>query len=119
MKLERSETFSGDGRTAWRVTFGKVRKWQYLWEDVFAPIWGPYCYSRRDAVWQWFKCWVGWVWRHSLCTWRALTMTTLLVATVTWVIALVTRERAHVLTAVVLQLIGCVFMVIHTHRRIR
>lgn len=118
MKLERSDTWT-EGRPVWRVTFGKVSKWQNIWPDLLAPIWGPFCYTRRDAVWQWFKCWIGWVWRHSICTWRGLTLIVLFAAIVTWVVALVTKDRVHVLAAVIMQLTGGVFMAVHAHRRSR
>jgi hypothetical protein len=43
MKLTRNDLFSAQG-PAWRVE---------------GRIWGPYCYSRRSAVWQWLRVNVG------------------------------------------------------------
>lgn len=42
MKLEKSTTFDPP-RVAWRVTCnGRLS-------------WGPFCFSRTDAIWQWIK----------------------------------------------------------------
>jgi hypothetical protein len=41
MRLEKSLTWN-PGRTAWRVVCKRL-------------LWGPYCYSRLDAFWQWCK----------------------------------------------------------------
>lgn len=43
MKMERSDTWAGNGQPVWRIQA--------------KHHWGPWCYSRRDAIWQWIKNW--------------------------------------------------------------
>ena len=42
MKLDKTRFFAHLGEPMWRITGGL--------------IWGPFCYSRRDAIWQWVRC---------------------------------------------------------------
>lgn len=41
-ELDRSDGWSQDGRPVWRVVI--QGKW---------GRWGPWCFSRRDAIWRW------------------------------------------------------------------
>jgi len=47
MRLEKTMTWSREWRPAWRV------------RDCNPLPWGPWCYSRRAAVWAWFKVVLG------------------------------------------------------------
>lgn len=56
MRLEKSLTFIDASRPVWRVTFGMKPNWfpNWLW-----PIWGPFCRSKYQAIYQWVRAVLG------------------------------------------------------------